>query len=1063
MAIQIDVLLNADGTEKSIKELRAQAKGFKKDLESATDPKEIERLTEALGQTNKALKDFRDDLKTVAADGSFKRMGIQAKDFGENIKNLNFKDAAGDLNNLAITAKGIDFKSLSAGITAVTGSVSTLGSALWASGIAPIALAVVGLTVAVMGLLNSMGLVKPIMDAVTSSLKVLSDAFKLLTDFMGVTTNEIDGYAQTTIDATSESSDAWKEHVVEVENATSRILQGLDDQIELLEAQGASEETLRAAQLNRLAVEKERLLVLQEELQTRTRLQILQLTQEIKNMAIEAAARDKNVNLLGLQTILNSNLNKSLTKSQELKLKELGLTDKQIELYRVLGDEYRASMKDNDDLNQRIRENAQKTNVTIAKSNTAARNAQNKVNDETLKDLERLNEEIETLNEELWTLGSIASSDFSKNTKEGWDEIETEARNFVEGYKKRIAGAVGATDELQKKYEKYQEIIYKKDEIRFLKSNKDKIEAQKAYYKELQTLTETQYDVLRRNYTEDLARWKESKDEGIISDALYNQLVLAGKEKLTKDIEALYKREAESFSSNFENAFDQSKRSFLWRRLKNADDIALKDLGDLYKKETDKIKSTLNLDIDIERARMIRKATTDLLDPRYFAEYATEIIMLDKKLKGTLEEPFDFNYIRNSQQNIKGLEEAILNIQKNVLVSGSKISDEVLGLLGEYNLLNQTGESPERMQEIVNILGDMSSKQNTLNAAIATGDSELVEYVNKWNEFRELRRRDEEKSKPEGDRIGLAPLSETEKTQYELLKVEMQGSDRRAAVILAYYDLIEEKQKQNSVKMTEEEKKASDAKLEELNAFIKDQFKILNDPENKNYDPAFVTAVTTGLDNLGKADVQYTNIVEENAKKREEIRKKEAILSKETADKIQKTLQATNDINETFSILSEARMNREITAAKGNEDKIEKARKDAFKREKNFARNRALINGAVAVTNALMTPPFPLGAALAAIALAKTAAEVALINSTSYDGMGSRTSTPPVSSSSVNSTSGQPRFEWYGGPNPGASQGATGERMGGPGTPIEINVNISETEITSTQNRVLRMTNVAQL
>ena len=94
---------------------------------------------------------------------------------------------------------------------------------------------------------------------------------------------------------------------------------------------------------------------------------------------------------------------------------------------------------------------------------------------------------------------------------------------------------------------------------------------------------------------------------------------------------------------------------------------------------------------------------------------------------------------------------------------------------------------------------------------------------------------------------------------------------------------------------------------------------------------------------------------------------------------------ASIDILDTVSTFQEAAMNRELAAAGDNEAKKEEIRKKYAKKEQQNAIAKAVINGALAVGNALVSTPFPAPALIfAAIAAAQTAAQVYLIKSQKF-------------------------------------------------------------------------------
>jgi hypothetical protein len=162
-------------------------------------------------------------------------------------------------------------------------------------------------------------------------------------------------------------------------------------------------------------------------------------------------------------------------------------------------------------------------------------------------------------------------------------------------------------------------------------------------------------------------------------------------------------------------------------------------------------------------------------------------------------------------------------------------------------------------------------------------------------------------------------------------------------------------------------------------------------------------------------------------------------------------------------------------AAAGNDaaarERIEKdfaAKEDAikkkqFERDKKAAIAQALIQGALLIMKTMATLG-PIAGPIVSIAMgAVTAAQVAAIASQKYQGSGGGgggVSTPSPTTPSAP----QPSFSFFGQPNQGNDIRTDMPREPQQTTqPLSINVSISESEITSTQERVVRMSNSAEL
>ena len=128
-----------------------------------------------------------------------------------------------------------------------------------------------------------------------------------------------------------------------------------------------------------------------------------------------------------------------------------------------------------------------------------------------------------------------------------------------------------------------------------------------------------------------------------------------------------------------------------------------------------------------------------------------------------------------------------------------------------------------------------------------------------------------------------------------------------------------------------------------------------------------------------KMEAEQAKIAEDNKQKEKELAIAE---HEEKIQRINDVASTTMAALDAVSSFQQAAMNKELAAAGDNEAKKDEIRKKYAKKEKQLAVVKAIIGTALAVVNALQTQPIWLGIAMAAVAAAAGAAEIATIKST---------------------------------------------------------------------------------
>ena len=202
---------------------RAELKELKDQLIDATDPAEIQRLSEAAGELTNRLADASESVQNFSTGSAFEQISNQVGGIGESLGNLDFEDASEKVSAFTATVANFNPASLTKGLGALTKSVATLGTTFVKMGIQLLAnplfllVAVIVLIVAgVLLFLNKIGVLQQAFDYLMMPINAVIQLFKDLTDWLGLTTNAADENAVNVKAAMEEASEASKKRSEEI-------------------------------------------------------------------------------------------------------------------------------------------------------------------------------------------------------------------------------------------------------------------------------------------------------------------------------------------------------------------------------------------------------------------------------------------------------------------------------------------------------------------------------------------------------------------------------------------------------------------------------------------------------------------------------------------------------------------------------------------------------------------------------------------------------------------------------------------------------------------------------
>jgi hypothetical protein len=270
-----------------------------------------------------------------------------------------------------------------------------------------------------------------------------------------------------------------------------------------------------------------------------------------------------------------------------------------------------------------------------------------------------------------------------------------------------------------------------------------------------------------------------------------------------------------------------------------------------------------------------------------------------------------------------------------------------------------------------------------------------------------------------------------------------------------------------------------DTKLSNL-TFELERFKGDKDEEIR-LNNEFLAQQLTALDAQKLAELAVLDLSEaEKEAIREKYRQAKITAEEATAKKIEEieaeaTAKTLKNINDGFDTAKEAlgaiTSMQEITTRnklkgveKGSKEE-EKILKQQFEQQKKMNLAMAAINGAQAILAILSVPDFTLGIASGiriAASIAATAASISAISATTFEGGGNTPSTPPGNTPPSN-TGPMATPNLFGNSNNANNVGGDANNNDQSTPNFTVTAVVSETEMTSTQNRVKRIQRNAEL
>lgn len=219
-------------------QIKSELRELKGELANATDPEQMQQLAQRAGELQDKLSDANDAVKNFASGSKFEQIGNSFGSMKDSIMSLDFEEASQKASMFGKTLTNLKPGDIGNSIKGLIGVVGQLGKAFVTFGLQllanPIFLLVAAITAVVVGvvlLMNKLGLIKPILDAMSKAFDFVIQKLKDFADWLGLTNFKAEDNAKKNIESNKKVADSYK-------TKGDRIVTAYDRQIEIARIEG---------------------------------------------------------------------------------------------------------------------------------------------------------------------------------------------------------------------------------------------------------------------------------------------------------------------------------------------------------------------------------------------------------------------------------------------------------------------------------------------------------------------------------------------------------------------------------------------------------------------------------------------------------------------------------------------------------------------------------------------------------------------------------------------------------------------------------------------------------
>lgn len=228
-------------------QIKSELRELKGELANATDPEQMQQLAQRAGELQDKLSDANDAVKNFASGSKFEQIGNSFGSMKDSIMSLDFEEASQKASMFGKTLTNLKPGDIGNSIKGLIGVVGQLGKAFVTFGLQllanPIFLLVAVIVAVVVGLVllaNKLGLIKPILDAMSKAFDFVIQKLKDFADWLGLTNFAEEDKAKKSIESNRKIADSYKAK-------GDKIATAYDRQIEIAKIEGKNTTQLEIA------------------------------------------------------------------------------------------------------------------------------------------------------------------------------------------------------------------------------------------------------------------------------------------------------------------------------------------------------------------------------------------------------------------------------------------------------------------------------------------------------------------------------------------------------------------------------------------------------------------------------------------------------------------------------------------------------------------------------------------------------------------------------------------------------------------------------------------------
>ena len=174
--------------------MKAELRALKAELANATDPAQMEALAMKAGELSDKIKDANDAVNVFASGSKFEQVSNGLGGIKDSLMSLDFEEASKKSEAFASNLGKLSQTDISGALKGITGTVKNMGGAfvklgaqILANPLFLLVAVITAIVVAIGAFLNKIGVLGVVIDTIMAPINAIIDGFKMLTDWLGLT------------------------------------------------------------------------------------------------------------------------------------------------------------------------------------------------------------------------------------------------------------------------------------------------------------------------------------------------------------------------------------------------------------------------------------------------------------------------------------------------------------------------------------------------------------------------------------------------------------------------------------------------------------------------------------------------------------------------------------------------------------------------------------------------------------------------------------------------------------------------------------------------------------